>query len=137
MSLSFKLSGSIVAGPASVSENTFPSMNAEANLGTKQTGFQASTGTLKKTITSPGAFLVLSGVGPLGGDSVNLGRFLYIRSDAVLELRLTQKDLLGGADVVKVLPVEGLTIIEFPSNGALTLLEAQGTATIEYLVCGD
>lgn len=139
MSVPFKLTGSIVAGPSAAGavDGSFPTMSAEATLGTKQTGFAASTGTLRKSLASPGSFVALSGLGAAAGDAVNLGKFLYIRTDAKVELRLSQKDPGGGADIVKVVPIEGLNLQEFPSSDGLTLLEAQGSATIEYMICGD
>ena len=137
MSISFKLSGNITAGPATASDTSFPGMSADVPLGTKQTGFQASTGTLRKALASPGSFVALSGVGAAAGDAVNVGKMLYIRSDARIQLRLTQKDPLAGPDIVKIVPVCGLTVMEYEANDGLVLLEAQGSAIIEYMVCGD
>lgn len=137
MSVAFTLKGSIIAGAAQSASEVFPGSSAEVPLGTKQNGFQAATGVLRKALSSPSAFVELSGVGAGAGDAVTAGRFLYLRSNALVTLRLSQQNPGGGADIVKDVPVEGLVALEFPSNQALTLLEAQGTATIEYLVCGD
>ena len=87
-------------------------------------------------MASPG-WAALQGVG--SGDAVERGDLLYLRSDAPLTLRLSTQDPLNptGPPVVRTVPVQGLYIHEFPQAEPLVLLEAQGSATVEYAVTGQ
>ena len=127
------VSGSIIGGPASASEG-FPSAQFITQLKLRQSpmGFGAATGVLTQRLNSPSGFAEL--VGP--GTVVTRATFLYIRSDTDLLVRLTTDDGAGGDDVV-VIPVGGLFLFECSGSKYLKLLEAQGSALIEYLAAGS
>ena len=130
-----KLSGSIVAGPASSSEGVFPGSTMDIPLSTKENpkGYQRATGILRRSVSvaSP-SWLDLGEP----GNTVTQANFLYLRSDGPLSLRLTTDDGLGG-DVVAVIVVQGLHITEFNQINYLKTLEVQGNATVEYFMSGQ
>lgn len=129
------LSGTIIAGPQTVVDSTFPSMQSTAGLHTTPSpkGWNVCTGLLSRNVNSPSAYVPLNGIGPTG-DVVNAD-FLYLRSNATLKLRITQTDGLG--TLVSEQYFSGLKIIEFPSTNCAVLVEVKGTATIEYLASGQ
>ena len=100
--------------------------------------FSAGSGVLTRRVAqaSPG-FTPLQGVGPT--DAVVRGDLLYMRSDAALLLRVSTQDPLAplGPPIVVLVPISGLFIIEFPASSPLVLLEAQGSATVEYAITGQ
>lgn len=129
------LSGTIISGPQTVTDTTFPSMQSTAQLrtSTNPKPWGVCTGVLSRNVASPLAYVPLNGVGPTG-DVVNV-EFLYLRSSTTLKLRLTQVDGLG--TLVSEQFFSGLKIIEVPSTNCITLVEVKGTATIEYLAQGQ
>lgn len=125
------ISGSLVAGPPSVSGG-FPTAQTIVQLSLSdglQKSYDFATGVLQQQITSPGVFKVLSTA------AVERGTFLYLRSDAPIDLRYTHDDGSGG-DVVVLLPSQGLVVLEFQNEKPLKLLEARGSALLEYFVSG-
>ena len=131
-----ELSGSIVFGPSAGGSGAFPSstdtIQLETNPSPKQ--FNAATGTLSRQLNSPSAYLTLTGVGTT--DTVQQCGLLYFRCDSGIKLRLTFTDPAGGADIVSEIPVAGTLVLEPPSNGPIKLLEAKGSARIEYGASG-
>ncbi len=133
------VSGTIMGGPVSPGSG-FPQAIFTTTLGTSPSPkpFSAGSGILSRRVAqaAPG-FVVLGGVGP--ADAVVRGDLLYLRSDSELLLRLSQSDPLNpsGPALVRLLDIGGLTVIEFPPSSPLVLLEAQGSATIEYLITGQ
>lgn len=132
------ISGTILGGPVQVGAG-FPQAIFTTTLATSPTPkpFGAGSGVLTRrvAVASPG-FVTLSGVGP--ADTVVRGDLFYLRSDAQLLLRMSQTDPLNPLNtLVRDLYVNGLVVIEFPASSPLVLLEAQGSATIEYLVTGQ
>jgi hypothetical protein len=133
------INGTILGGPVSPGAG-FPQAIFTAVLATTPSPkpFSAASGVLTRRVNqaAPG-FLTLSGVGP--ADAVVRGDTFYLRSDSQLLLRLSQTDPLNpsGPALVRDVYVSGLCIIEFPASSPLVLLEAQGSATIEYLITGQ
>lgn len=133
------LAGTFTGGPAQVGVG-FPTAIFTANLATTPSPkpFSAATGVLTRRVSqvAPG-FVVLSGVGPT--DTVVRGDTLYLRSDAQLLLRVSQQDPLNplGPALVREIYQSGLYVVEFPASSPLVLLEAQGSATIEYAITGQ
>ena len=100
--------------------------------------FSTASGVLQRRIATVSPdFAHLQGVG--AGDAVARGDTLYLRSDSQILLQLSQIDPLnpGGPVLVRQLYVSGLVVLEFPLSSPLVLLEAQGAATLEYLVTGQ
>lgn len=129
-----KLSGSLQAGPPTVTDGSFPATTVNAPISTKENPktYQAATGVLRRTLN----YVAFTDLGTVGaGAEVEQGTFLYFRSDAAVELRLTTDDG-GGGNEVAILPVDGLCILEFDSTQFLKLLEMNGSATIEYFISG-
>lgn len=127
-----KLSGSLIAGPPTVTDGTFPSMTASAPITTKENPktYQRATGILRRVET----FVAFTDLGE-PGQVVNQATFLYFRSDSPVELRLTTDDGVGGNEVA-IVPVDGLCMLEFDATQFLKLLEMNGSATIEYFLSG-
>lgn len=126
-----KLSGSIDAGPPTVSSETFPASSFSVPLafrsGTRS--FGTATGVLVRTVAvSSPAFLVIA--------TITRGGFLYLKTSGPLVLRLTVDDGSLG-NVLELVPVDGLLIREFPSNLFLKQVEIQGSGTIEFFVSGE
>jgi hypothetical protein len=130
------LDGTIVMGPASGGSGTFPSsvdtMQLELNPSTKQ--FGAATGTVQRPLNSPSAYVTLSGVGTT--DTVQRCDTVCIRTDSPIKVRLTFLDPDGGADIVSIIPVQGVLLLEPPTSGYVKLVEAKGSARIEYMAAG-
>lgn len=125
----------MIAGPPSVSADSFPAANFNVPLRLREgsKGFNVATGVLTRKLASPGAFLVLGEVGALG--VVTKGTLLYVKTDNNVDIQITTDDGSGGS-VVGIIPIYGFTVIEFSSTRFLKLLEAKGTAAIEYFVSG-
>jgi hypothetical protein len=129
------LSGNITSGPQSVSDTTFPTMQSSAALHTSPSPkpWQVCTGVLGRTLASPAVYVTLDGVGALA--TVTHANFLYFRSNGIVRLRITSVDALS--TLISEEDVNGLKIIEKPENAAITLIEAKGSATFEYLAQGN
>lgn len=133
------INGTVLGGPVQVGSG-FPQAIFTTVLATNPSPkpFSTASGVLTRRIAqaAPG-FVPLSGVGPT--DTVQRGDLLYLRSDSQLLVRMSQTDPLNplGPALVRDLIVSGLLIVEFPSASPLVLLEAQGSATIEYLITGQ
>jgi len=135
MSGVIELSGTIVAGPTTITDTTFPGMQGNVPLHTTPTpkGWQVCTGMMSRNVASPAAYVTLDGIGASAG--VTHADFLYLRCNSTLRLRITAVDGLG--TLLSEQDVNGLFIIEKPSGSTITLLEAKGTATVEYLASGQ
>ena len=133
------INGTVLGGPVQVGSG-FPQAIFTTVLATNPSPkpFSVASGVLTRRIAqaAPG-FVSLSGVGPT--DTVQRGDLLYLRSDSQLLVRMSQTDPLNplGPALVRDLIVSGLLVVEFPSASPLVLLEAQGSATIEYLITGQ
>lgn len=127
------LSGAITATPEGSS--AFPTATLSAALGLSQgtgKGFTAGTGILRRTISSPAAFITLEGTPA----TVAQANFLYARGDSPMQLRLTFDDG-ANPDIVSVVPLNGPLILEIPDAQFLKLFEVQGSGTIEYMLTGQ
>lgn len=129
------LSGTLIAGPQTVVDSTFPSMQSTVSLHTSPSpkGWNVCTGVLSRNVNSPSAYVALEGVGPTA--TVVNADFLYLRSNATLKLKITQTD--GLTTLVSEQYFSGLKVIELPSTNCAVLVEVKGTATIEYLASGQ
>lgn len=131
-------SGSIISGPPLVSDNTFPSAQASISLHTTPNpkSWAVCTGVLSRTFTAVIGgvpWVTLDGIG--SGKTVEECDLLYLRSNAKMLVRITQKE--GLSTIVSTIYVTGLQVIESPSTNPVTLVEVQGsTCTIEYLAQG-
>lgn len=130
------LEGSLVGGPPSVSDSSFPASIFQVSLGfadgkTKQ--FAAASGVLSRTLASPSAFVVLTGIG--ASDSVIQGTALYFKCQADMLLEVTTDDGVGGS-VVAVLPVRGIVVLEVTDLKFIKGLRCKGSGPVEYLVAG-
>ena len=118
------LEGSIVSSPGTSSDGTsVPTATQTIPLRTtfSPRPWQVEAGPNARQITSPSAYVTLSGVGAT--DTVTKGTFLYVRSNAPVNVRLTMVNMQGGSPVVSVVNLYGTLIQEFPDTGQLTLLE--------------
>lgn len=131
-----KIDGTVTAGPESSGGSAFPSSSDQMQLQSTPNPkpMQACTGTIARNFNSPNAFTTLTGVG--ASDTVTRGDTLAFRCNAPMKLQMTFADPDGGADIVSVIPVYGMNVMEFPSNGYLKLLQLKGSGPIEYLVSG-
>ncbi len=130
-----RLEGSFDAGPPSATSDSFPGASFSVPLRFRENtkAFTFASGVLQRRLNSVGSFVPIQGVGP--DDSVTKGTFLYLRSDASFSLRLTTDDGSGGS-VVTTFPVGGFCMLELDPLLFLKLLEAKGSANLEYFVSG-
>jgi hypothetical protein len=122
------IAGTVLGGPVQVGAG-FPQAIFTTTLGTTPSPkpFSAATGVLQRRVNvAAPAFAVLSGVGV--DDTVTKGDLLYFRTDPLNP---------SGPPLIRELFVNGLAVIEFPAASPLILLEAQGSATIEYAITGQ
>lgn len=132
-----KIDVTLAAGPPNgCGEGSFPSAQTTVagGVGPSACGgkpYSAASGLQVRTVNvaSP-TYLELAGVSPDG--TVVKADTLYFKASAPVTLRLTTEDA-----AVEVAPIGGLLVREFPPGKALTLLEIQGSATIEYFVSGS
>lgn len=134
------INGALLGGPTVIGGPGFPGaiFNAPLALSTNPKAYSAASGVLTRRVaTLPLAWTVLTGVG--SDDSVQRGDTLYIRSDAPLMLRLSRVDPLAplGPPIEFEVYIQGLYVMEFAPGSPLVKLEAQGAATIEYLITGQ
>lgn len=136
MGLQVQVSGSLVAGPASISDAQFPagSLNIPLALSCTPKAYAVATGNVVN-VQSPSSFEAIPGIG--AGGIVTLGSTLYVKTSQQVLMQLTNANPAGGAALVSVIPVVGLQVMEFPSNGSLTGLAFEGSGTIEYWVGGS
>lgn len=133
------LSGNLYVQPSDAS-GAFPAgaTSIPLALSPSPKSLTVDSGVVKRNVASPAAFVALSGVG--ASDAVTQGSFLYVRTNAPMQLRMTFNNPAGGVTTA-VVPVGssiggGLLVLEFDPTRYLTLLEAEGIGTIEYLVGG-
>jgi len=131
-----QLNGTLTFGPSSSGGDVFPSSIDSLQLATTPNPkpMPVATGTMSRNLQSPNTYITLSGVGT--NDTVQQADTFYLRCDAPIKLRLTIVDPAGGADIVAVIPHQGTMFKEFPTNGYLKLVEAMGSARMEYAVSG-
>lgn len=67
---------------------------------------------------------------------VKNGNLLVLRSTARVDLRITQK-ASSGTTVKTLEGVKGLAVLELEDDRSLQMVEASGTATIEWWVSGN
>ena len=116
------LSGTLTVSPPSVTGTTIaasPSGTVPAGVSqvplatnppTKQSAVQ--TGLRHKSLNSSGSFQILSGLGAT--DDVTTADTIYVKSDAPIQLRLTQVNPAGGSPIVSIVNLFGMLFQEFP-----------------------
>jgi hypothetical protein len=82
-----------------------------------------------KNLNSPSVYVPLPGLG--ANSDVANADFLYLKSNGPVFVRITQT---AG---VQVIHLQGMLMLEFPANDLLTLVELEGSATVEYFVSGQ
>jgi hypothetical protein len=129
------LSGSVIAGPPTAGEG-FPAALTTVPLSFRSNpkSFGVASGVLTRQLNSSNAFVPLQGVGPT--DTVTKADTLYLKSNGRIDLRLSIDDGSNGLDL-RVITIDGLVVLEFDSSRSLKLLEAQGSATLEYFLSGQ
>lgn len=133
--LNLTLQAQLSSGPATVSDGTFPpgvtQVQLQLNPSTRQVN--VDTGAMVANVNSPSAYVTLPGIGGAVGP-VTQGLFLYLRTVAPVAVRLTMFGASG--NTTSVLLTNGLLVLEFDPLHYLTLLEIQGTGTVEYYAAG-
>jgi hypothetical protein len=128
------LQGTIQVGPPKSGGQSFPTGLGNIAFTLKPASKPAPVSSQDvRNFASPSGFSTIHGIGP--NETVTQANFLYLRTDAPIDFRITSDDGNGGS-VVAVVSVDGLHIIEKPTSKFIKLLEAQGTGTIEYFASG-
>lgn len=135
MGTQVQISGTLIAGPTEVSESTFPSGETSIPfVGTPNPrSYNVDTGKDVARVNSPSSFATLSGIGE--NATVPQANFLYLRCDVQVQVRVTQL-VPSSTPTTATISVKGLLILEPPPGSEITLVEIQGSATVEYYACG-
>lgn len=134
--LNVLLRGALVCGPPEVSDQQFPNGTTTIPLQLTATpkAAQVAAGLKVRQVSSPAAFVALSGVGAT--DDVTQADTVYLRvqSGNSFQVRFTCTGL-GTA----VLPLNGSLLFEPDAAGGhpCTLIEVMGSGTIEYFASGQ
>lgn len=129
------LEGSLTIGPPCATECACGVDGAETTVPVcVKAEATAVVGAVTRTISSPGAFLALSGIG--ADDAVSMGTFLYVITDSPMILRLTCSDGASGTTTQVLDDVQGLFIRQFSVTKALQGLEVKGSGRITYAASG-
>jgi len=127
------LSGNIQAGPVEGSDTArIPSGTISDPLAFssgEELTYGVSTGLMVRILTGA-SLATLYGVGAT--DSVTKAKLLYVKTNAVVTLRLTFQD----ASTASV-PVAGVLLYEANPSNPVTSIAVTGTATIQYAAFGD
>ncbi len=130
--------GTLCGGPPTVCDSgQFPSSVFLVDLsfaGGHDKQYDPATGVLRRNISSPTAFLPLTGLGP--SDVVTKGDFLWMKASSPMLLQITSDDGSGG-DVVAVIPIGGVFVLEARDDKFLKTIALQGSGSVEYLVTGQ
>lgn len=130
------LTGSLQEQPNTLNDGAFPSgvssLPFTLNTGASPKCANASTGIQHTTVSSPNSYVTLAGVGPTS--TVVQGDTLYLRTTSPMLVRLTFKT--SGADLVSVVPVQGLLMIESSADQYVKLIEVQGSGVVEWFASG-
>ena len=122
------IDGTLTGKPDSGSPGTFPSGYSTVPFtlfGTQKT-YAVSTGVNQASITINAAYAALPDIG--SSTKVTHADTLYVRTNKLVNVRVTTDDGVGGS-VVAVVPVKGLLILEFDATKYLKLVEIQGHPT--------
>ena len=92
------------------------------------------TGLRHKSLNSSGSFQTLTGLGT--SDDVTTADTIYLKSDAPIQVQVTQQNPAGGSPIVSVLNIIGTYLQEFPAGGYATGITAQGIANLSVLFSG-
>ena len=132
MPLNLSLAATLVASPPSSTDGGLPSgvTNISFGLNPSTKMVNVDTGAMTRQINSPSDYITLEGV----PSTVSQGTTLFIRTTAPFLFRLTNNDPITPTQAI--LPINGTVLLEFPADKYLTLLEAQGSGTIEYYIGG-
>jgi hypothetical protein len=132
-----QLPSSVVGTTTSVSPlGLIPAFTRQVALVTTPSPKQsAKCGGGNKTNSSAyGTYVTLSGLGAT--DDVTTADFLYLKTDAPMQVQLTLQNLGGSGTITSVVPVYGMMVLEFPPSGYLTGLSVAGAGDVEYMVSG-
>lgn len=133
MTLQLQFAGQLVTGPAS-SDTTFPGGVSNIPLLTNPSPrpYNVTTGDQAVMVNSPSSFVTLPGIG--GTVGVTQATFLLMRVNVPMQIRLT----FSGDATPKVFYVGGLFgPLETDPSKPITLVEVQGSGTVEYLATGN
>lgn len=137
MSLQATLTAQLVTGPSqsSCTDNPFPGVanTIPFGLNPANKSYNVEAGGVI-SVASPSSFGPIASVGT--GGQVTQGLTLYLRTTTEVQVQLTLATPGGGADTVSIVPLQGVMLLEFPSDGYLKLLAVKGQASIEYWVSG-
>lgn len=136
MGLQVQVTLQLQAGPAAVADSSFPSGVLQINAGLNPTlkPYGVSTGAVVTIAQAPPGFQTIDSIG-VGGQVTQVTTF-YCRTQALMELQLTFADPNGGPDIVSKMPLNGVYLAEFPTNGYLKALGVQGAGPFEYWASG-
>lgn len=142
MSNSIQIVGTVTLGPpGGVCEGSFPGASLQMQFGIGAgcgpcSGLPAPVSAYGTPyINSPGSYVALPGIG--AGGLVAKVNTLYMKTQALLLLRLTFLVPSSSNLVVADIPLNGPWVQTFPDSHELVLLEVKGTANIEFLATGN
>lgn len=122
--------GQLTCGPATSTEDTFPSGASFIPYATNPDPkpVQVNTGDMVANVSTD-SFVALAGLG--ANQAVTQCTFLYLRSNTPMQVRTTD---LNGNKAVET--IKGLKVVEYDPNTYIVLIEVLGSGVVEYLAAG-
>jgi hypothetical protein len=133
--LQAQLTAQLVTGPASISDQQFPSgvQTISFGLNPPAKSYAVSTGAVVN-VASPSSPVTIDSIG--SGGQVTQGLTFYARVTGSFVMVLTQANPLGGT-VTATIELGGAFLCEFPVNGYLQGVTVQGSGQFEYWCSGN
>ena len=125
-------SGVLACGPAAATEDvpagltTIPYQTSPAPK-----YLQATTGDMQVLLNNPSSYVALPGI---GGAGVKQATFLYLRTNAAMQVRVTYAGTDGLVQAVEV--INGMSVSEVDPASYIELVEVQGAGQVEYFAGG-
>lgn len=132
--LQAQLSATLVAGPASSSDQQFPAgvTTISWGLNPSQKGYQVAAGSVIQ-VNSPSAPMTIDAIG--SGGTVTQATTYFFRTNTPMTLVGTFTNPLGGTFTATI-PVNGFVSGETPVNAPLVGLTVQGAGAFEFWAAG-
>ena len=127
------VAATLIAAPAQSTDQQFPSGTTTIPFVTTPSPktYNVDTGRNTAQVNSPSSFVALQGLGANG--PVTQAHTVYIRTSVPMNVRLTYQ----GGSALGPLPIQGVFFLEVPPATPLTLVEIEGSGTVEYYFAGN
>jgi hypothetical protein len=125
----------LIGSPAGASDSSFPSGVTNITFGFSPAAKPYNVETGGKPNLNNSTMTPIAGIG--AGGEVTQVTTLYMRTASPMKVQLTLVDPDGGSDLVSTVPINGVHLMEFPSNGYLKGLSVKGSGQFEFWASGN